>query len=74
MYPHDIVKQNIGLILMLADGAAALVGSRIGRVKIYKSKTLEGLLSYITVMFVSQVGLSFVMSQVGLSFVLKGYI
>jgi dolichol kinase len=42
---------------MLADGAAALVGSKIGKIKIYASKTLEGLFSYILVMLITQMAL-----------------
>jgi dolichol kinase len=59
IFYHDKIRQNIGLMLMIADGAAAVIGSRMGKVKIYGSKTFEGLTAFIAVMFVSQSALSY---------------
>lgn len=61
-YANDPVKKNIGLMLMLADGVAAFVGSSYGKVKIYQSKTLLGLSSYFVTMLLGQILLCSVLS------------
>lgn len=37
--------------MIAADGMAALVGKRYGRIKLFKGKTLEGTLAFIVTLF-----------------------
>jgi dolichol kinase len=51
LYERDIAIA-ISLIMVLADGAAAIVGKRFGRIRLIGEKTLEGTLTLICVAFI----------------------
>jgi dolichol kinase len=51
LYERDIAIA-ISLIMVLADGAAAIVGKSFGRVRLIGEKTLEGTLTLICVAFI----------------------
>lgn len=44
---------HIVLGMIAADGMAALVGKRLGRIKLYKGKTFEGMLAFIVTLYTS---------------------